>query len=172
MRLDPPSQSSIDRTTGNLDEKTASKMSNQSESPVDPVAAKPANAPAVQRTPKPKTAAKTPRLNTKKAREEAEILRRQEYAQKLFDDLNKSVFKDGLPASTKLVWNKRLLTTAGKAKYHRYEIDHNKQSTCSLLYPVTEKVLRPRKLSSQRRSWIVMVCCRENHCHPRLTSDL
>ncbi|KAF5312656.1 hypothetical protein D9619_003090 [Psilocybe cf. subviscida] len=119
MRLDPPSQSSIDRTTGNLDEKTASKMSNQSESPVDPVAAKPANAPAVQRTPKPKTAAKTPRLNTKKAREEAEILRRQEYAQKLFDDLNKSVFKDGLPASTKLVWNKRLLTTAGKAKYHR-----------------------------------------------------
>jgi hypothetical protein len=152
VRLDAPSQTSIDRTTGELDEKTANNISNEPDSPVDPVAAKPTNAPATQRTLKPKTAARAPRLNTKKARAEAELLRRQEYAQKLFDDLNKSVFKEGLPASTKLVWNKRLLTTAGKAKYHRYDINIDKLSTCSLPYPAPEKVLQPLRLSLQRKS--------------------
>ena len=59
------------------------------------------------------------RPNTKKARQAAEFLKRHEYAQQLFDDLNKSVFKGGLPNNTQLNWNKRLLTTAGRAKYHR-----------------------------------------------------
>jgi len=57
---------------------------------------------------------------SKKATEEAEQARREIYAQELFDELNKSVFGNGLPENTKLNWNKRLLTTAGKAKYRRY----------------------------------------------------
>lgn len=122
MRLGPPNKTNTDKTTPGLDEKTASNVWNEREPPVDPLA----DAPAVQRVSKPKTVAKTTRSNTKKARMEAELLRRQKYAQEIFDDLNRSVFKEGLPASTKLVWNKRLLTTAGKAKYHRYVIDHEK----------------------------------------------
>jgi hypothetical protein len=69
-----------------------------------------------------KVSISTPRANTKKAREAAELQQRHEYAQKLFTDLNKVVFKEGLPTDTKLNWNKRLLTTAGKAKYHRYDL--------------------------------------------------
>ena len=42
------------------------------------------------------------------------------YAQELFVELNRLVFKDGLPKDTKLNWNKRLLTTAGRARWHRY----------------------------------------------------
>jgi hypothetical protein len=69
--------------------------------------------------PKSKTAKSTTRVS-KKAIEEAEQLRREKYAQGLFQELNGTVFKNGLPESTKLNWNKRLLTTAGKAKYRRY----------------------------------------------------
>jgi hypothetical protein len=58
---------------------------------------------------------------SKKAIEQAEQARREKYAQDLFDELNASVFKNGLPEKTKLNWNKRLLTTAGKARYHRYD---------------------------------------------------
>jgi hypothetical protein len=62
---------------------------------------------------------KTPRARRgKKAEAEAEQARREAYAQALFDDLNTSVFKGELP-QTKLVWSKRLLTTAGRAKWHR-----------------------------------------------------
>ncbi|KAF9454955.1 hypothetical protein P691DRAFT_799965 [Macrolepiota fuliginosa MF-IS2] len=56
---------------------------------------------------------------SKKAIEEAEQARREKYAQNLFDELNTLVFKNGLPQKTKLNWNKRLLTTAGRAKYRR-----------------------------------------------------
>lgn len=57
---------------------------------------------------------------SKKAVEKAEEIRRQEYAQELFTELNAFVFKNKLPQDTKLNWNKRLLTTAGRAKYRRY----------------------------------------------------
>ncbi|KAF9478727.1 hypothetical protein BDN70DRAFT_808312 [Pholiota conissans] len=62
---------------------------------------------------------KAPRANTKRARELADLQRRQDYAQKLFNELNNVVFKGALPPDTKLQWSKRLLSTAGKAKYHR-----------------------------------------------------
>jgi hypothetical protein len=75
--------------------------------------------PLAQR-PSGKAVEKTPRANTKKARLEAELQRRQEYAKQIFTELNNSVFKKGLPENTKLNWSKRLLTTAGKAKYHRF----------------------------------------------------
>jgi hypothetical protein len=67
-----------------------------------------------------KTSKPTGRVS-KKALEKAEESRRQEYAQELFTELNASVFKNKLPQDTKLNWNKRLLTTAGRAKYRRYK---------------------------------------------------
>ena len=59
------------------------------------------------------------RLSSKKAQQTVEQQRRHDYAQQLFDDLNASIFKGGLPNNTALNWNKRLLTTAGRAKWHR-----------------------------------------------------
>ena len=61
---------------------------------------------------------KTPRM-TKKALQERELERRRAYAQTFFEELNKSIFGGGIPASTELQWNKRLLTTAGRAHWHR-----------------------------------------------------
>jgi hypothetical protein len=60
---------------------------------------------------------KTPR-RSKKATAEAEQTRREAYAQELFEDLNNSVFQKKLPP-TRLNWSKRLLTTAGRARWHR-----------------------------------------------------
>ncbi|KAF8633981.1 hypothetical protein AX15_001158 [Amanita polypyramis BW_CC] len=48
-----------------------------------------------------------------------EMEKRVKYAEELFSELNGAVFKDKLPKDTKLTWNKRLLTTAGRAKWHR-----------------------------------------------------
>ena len=59
------------------------------------------------------------RSNSKKTQQTVEQQRRHDYAQQLFDDLNASIFKGGLPSNTALNWNKRLLTTAGRAKWHR-----------------------------------------------------
>jgi hypothetical protein len=58
--------------------------------------------------------------NTKKAQAVAEQARREQYAAELFEELNRMVFNDGLPKGTKMNWNKRLLTTAGRAKWHRF----------------------------------------------------
>lgn len=49
----------------------------------------------------------------------AEQAQREQYAAELFAELNRVVFKNGLPQETKLIWSKRLLTTAGRAKWHR-----------------------------------------------------
>ncbi|KAH6917146.1 SprT-like family-domain-containing protein [Coprinopsis sp. MPI-PUGE-AT-0042] len=68
-------------------------------------------------TPK-KRGAGTPRTSKKKAREEEQARLREE-ADSLFKELNRTIFKGGLPEETKLNWNKRLLTTAGRAKWHR-----------------------------------------------------
>lgn len=66
---------------------------------------------------------KAPRV-TKKAHAAAEQARREKYAADLFEELNRVVFKDGLPKETKMNWNKRLLTTAGRAKWHRFVEAH------------------------------------------------
>jgi len=97
-----------DKTLG-----TPSKKTRQVPSlgPLNTLSTPPAQRPSV---------AKTPRTNTKKSRLQAELQRRQEYAEQIFIELNSSVFKQGLPENTKLNWSKRLLTTAGKAKYHRF----------------------------------------------------
>ncbi|KAI0062985.1 hypothetical protein BV25DRAFT_1778417, partial [Artomyces pyxidatus] len=62
--------------------------------------------------------AKTPRTS-KKAQAQTAQAQRAEYAQDLFNELNKSVFDGGLPPDTRLVWSNRLLTTAGRARWHR-----------------------------------------------------
>ncbi|KAI0757413.1 SprT-like family-domain-containing protein [Daedaleopsis nitida] len=61
---------------------------------------------------------KAPRL-TKKAQQQLELERRRAYAQAFFAELNAAVFKGGIPAETALEWNKRLLTTAGRAHWKR-----------------------------------------------------
>ncbi|KAH7929391.1 hypothetical protein BV22DRAFT_1116952 [Leucogyrophana mollusca] len=65
-----------------------------------------------------KSPVKTPRI-TKKAQAAAEQARREKYASEPFVELNRTVFNGGLPKETKLNWSKRLLTTAGKARWHR-----------------------------------------------------
>jgi len=65
------------------------------------------------------TKKRTPR-QTKKGKAEEEQAKREVYAQELFTELNKIVFGDGLPKETKLKWSNRLLSTAGKARFHRY----------------------------------------------------
>ena len=65
----------------------------------------------------------TPRgsgISSKRAQAAAEQKELEEYAQQFFDDLNSTVFVNGLPPDTKLVWNARLLTTAGRARWHKY----------------------------------------------------
>jgi len=64
------------------------------------------------------TKTKTPRTS-KKALALAEQAERAAYAQSLFDELNRAVFAGGLPVETTLVWSNRLLTTAGRARWHR-----------------------------------------------------
>jgi hypothetical protein len=65
------------------------------------------------------TPVKTPRVS-KKALAQAEQAERAAYAQSLFDELNRAVFASGLPVETSLIWSNRLLTTAGRARWHRY----------------------------------------------------
>ncbi|KAG6869058.1 hypothetical protein C0993_004731 [Termitomyces sp. T159_Od127] len=78
----------------------------------------PAKPMSTVKAPRPRSK-ETPRLS-KKAQAAAERERRVTYAQSLFKELNSSVFEDKLPRETKLNWSKRLLTTAGRAKWHRY----------------------------------------------------
>ena len=56
---------------------------------------------------------------SKKALMQAEQEEHAAYAQSLFDELNRMVFAGGLPVETTLVWSNRLLTTAGRARWHR-----------------------------------------------------
>ncbi len=65
-----------------------------------------------------KLASKAPRM-TKKALLQLELKRRKAYAEAFFKELNDAVFGGGIPAETKLEWNKRLLTTAGRAHWHK-----------------------------------------------------
>jgi len=74
---------------------------------------------AIPSTPPSKRSPIKPQRTSKKAQLLEEQNRRKAYAQQLFDELNRDVFKGGLPKDTKLWWNNRLLTTAGRAKWHR-----------------------------------------------------
>lgn len=80
------------------------------------------------RTRNPKSTASTsstPRSSSKKSVAATEQARREAYAQQFFNDLNEKVFGNGLPRETRLHWNVRLLTTAGRAKWRRYVASWN-----------------------------------------------
>ena len=59
------------------------------------------------------------RPNSKKAQEEAARQHRETFAQDLFHELNRTVFKNGLP-SVQLIWSKTLNVTAGRASFRRH----------------------------------------------------
>jgi len=88
----------------------------------DPLAAVPPKTPLNAKsksTTTPAKTTKTPRTSSKKALAQAEQAERAAYAQSLFDELNRTVFAGGLLVETTLVWSNRLLTTAGRAQWHR-----------------------------------------------------
>ena len=82
----------------------------------DDSAPTPAATSSTSETPRRKRTPKTP---SKKALREQEQARREAFARDLFHELNRTVFRGGLPDDTALVWNKRLLTTAGRASYKK-----------------------------------------------------
>jgi hypothetical protein len=57
---------------------------------------------------------------------QAEQAERAAYAHSLFGELNRTVFAGGLPVETTLVWSGRLLTTAGRARWHRCVLSFRK----------------------------------------------
>ncbi|TEB39127.1 hypothetical protein FA13DRAFT_1725086 [Coprinellus micaceus] len=82
-----------------------------------------------------KKLARTPRVtNKKRKQDQQEELR--SYAQTLFAEINRTVFQQQLPEDTKLNWNKRLLTTAGRAKWHR-----SKEGVQTAEIELAEKIL-------------------------------
>jgi len=106
---------------GSSSAKGTSASPNKASSSSNPGSSSVASTPAGRRlTGKPPA---TPRSNSKKAQQLAKQKKLYEYAQEIFTELNESVFKEGLPVDTKLNWNNRLLTTAGRAKFHRYVLD-------------------------------------------------
>jgi hypothetical protein len=70
------------------------------------------------RMPTSSTTPSTPKSPRKPKRIPEEQLKLQAYAQTFFDELNTSVFRGKL-SGTKLVWNVRLLITAGRASWSR-----------------------------------------------------
>ncbi|KAI0312634.1 SprT-like family-domain-containing protein [Amylostereum chailletii] len=91
-------------------------------------------------------APKTPRTS-KKALAQATQAHRAAYAQKLFDELNREVFDDGLPADTTLIWSNRLLSTAGRARWHRAK-DRTETSEIELAIKVLDSDERIRNTLS------------------------
>lgn len=78
---------------------------------------------APARTARPKTTSPLkqtrPKPLSKKALAEAKAARLAEYALQWFDSINASVFGGRLPQA-KLIWNKYLTASAGRARYKRY----------------------------------------------------
>ncbi|KAK2461725.1 hypothetical protein APHAL10511_006188 [Amanita phalloides] len=77
-----------------------------------------------------------PKRRSKKANSALEREKRIKYAEELFSELNNAVFKNGLPMDTKLTWNKRLLTTAGRANWRR-----SREGSHSTEIELSEKIL-------------------------------
>ncbi|KZT06217.1 uncharacterized protein LAESUDRAFT_653810 [Laetiporus sulphureus 93-53] len=100
----PPASHSHPRRIGSY------KSSSESDVEVRPTKRTPAATP--------RKAGKTPR-RTQKAMRDAEQARREAFARALFEDLNRTIFGEKIPATTQLTWNKRLLTTAGRARWHK-----------------------------------------------------
>ncbi|KAL0576381.1 hypothetical protein V5O48_005602 [Marasmius crinis-equi] len=99
--------SSIGGSVSNPATPTKSKSNKSSEKSATPSTNTPTQASPSKRKP------------SKKALEEARLTALFEYAQNFFHEINAAVFGNGLPRQTELIWNKKLLTTAGKAKWNK-----------------------------------------------------
>ncbi|KAJ3480158.1 hypothetical protein NLI96_g8545 [Meripilus lineatus] len=99
---------------------SAIESEDDNNSDVEPESFRPPNKLTLPKTPsRSTTKTRTPRAGTQKALLLAEQNRREAYAQVLFNELNESVFRGGIPKDTALKWNVRLLTTAGRARWHK-----------------------------------------------------
>ncbi|EJF58453.1 SprT-like family-domain-containing protein [Dichomitus squalens] len=109
---------------------------------------------------------KIPRM-TKKALLQLELERRRAYAQTFFNELNESVFAGGIPANTELQWNKRLLTTAGRAHWHSRTKDGNHITSIQLAEKILDCDERIRNTLSHEMChlacWIIDEAPSENH---------
>lgn len=106
-----PHTPSGSRTHARTSDRSPEKLS----FPDSPV--KPARTPSTpSKRARPPTSQRSP---SKKALAAAAAAHLAEYASDLFAELNASVFKGGLPASTELKWSPRLRSTAGRARWHR-----------------------------------------------------
>ena len=102
----------------------------------------------------------TPKARISRSQATLEKEKRAKYAQQLFDELNEAVFKSALPKETKLSWNKRLLTTTGRAGWRKWA--KCSQVAVDKSHFDTEnkgvKMVRTlRKLNCRKRFWTVMV---------------
>ncbi|KAI0287401.1 SprT-like family-domain-containing protein, partial [Russula brevipes] len=94
------------------------------------------------------------RTLSKKALAQAEQAERAAYAQSLFDELNRGVFASGLPVETSLVWSNRLLTTAGRARWHR-----SKEGVHTTSIELATKILDTRGKSKRIRNTLSHEMC-------------
>ncbi|KAL1675459.1 SprT-like family-domain-containing protein [Schizophyllum commune] len=111
---DDPEASSSSKRPSSPDKQRASETDRS----VSPSKSRPAS-PTKDRSTSPTKRPPSPRKPTQKALREAEAARRAAYAQEIFTQLNAQVFKGGLPPETPLVWNAKMTSTAGRARYHR-----------------------------------------------------
>ncbi len=116
-----------------------------------------ARARSVNSSPAPTKTGKAPRM-TKKALLQSELERRRNYAQAFFNEMNETVFGGGIPAGTALEWNKRLLTTAGRAHWRKWVRSSLVEgASADLLRPGLGRVHTSPRSNWQRRSWIATV---------------
>ncbi|TDL28919.1 hypothetical protein BD410DRAFT_252665 [Rickenella mellea] len=103
---------------------------------------------------------------SKKALAQADLERRQQYAEHLFDELNKIVFGGKLPDTTELTWNNRLQTTAGRAKWHKSR-EGVETSSIELATKVLDCEARIRNTLSHEMChlacWMINADPKENH---------
>ncbi|KAF9263104.1 hypothetical protein L218DRAFT_1077494 [Marasmius fiardii PR-910] len=107
-----------------------------------------------------------PRM-TKKAAEEAQLAKLFDYAQAFFHEMNAAVFGNGLPQQTQLSWNKKLCTTAGKAKWNKSRNDAVGHSHIELAPKILDCEERIRKTLAHEMChlacWIIDGNMKENH---------
>lgn len=97
---------------------TLGGRSREGETTKDNVGVNPVDATPVRIT-KPR-AVPTKKRKTKRELQKEKQAHLADYAQTLFDELNSSVFMNRLAKDTPLLWNNRLLATAGRAKWHKW----------------------------------------------------
>ncbi|KAK1215424.1 hypothetical protein PQX77_021963 [Marasmius sp. AFHP31] len=136
--------------------------------------------PAKKKGPKlPETPTATPAANmptqgsqrkprvSKKVLEETRLAQLFEYAQNFFHEMNAAVFGNGLPQQTQLSWNKKLYTTAGKARWNKGRNDGAGLSQIELAPKILDCEERIRKTLAHEMChlacWIINGNLQENH---------